>query len=93
MIVCKDSERGIIGRVCQQLGQRIRGIIVQSQLVDWYSRALHSDFSDQLGADLLNSLRQEFRNEFPFSVTFDAFYQERGYHRVHQPGSPFWIED
>jgi hypothetical protein len=93
VIVCKDSERGIIGRVCQQLGQRIRGIIVQSQLADWYSRALHSDFSDQLGADLLHSLRQEFRNEFPFSVTFDAFYQERGYHRVHQPDSPFWIED
>jgi len=93
VIVCKDSESEIIDRVCRQLGQRIQGIIVQSQLVEWYNRAVHGNFSDRLGTDLLNSLRQEFRNEFPFSETLEAFYEEREYHIIDQPGSPFWLED
>lgn len=93
VIVCKDSEKEIVDRVCQQLGQRIQGIIVQSQLVNWYDKALHGDFSDRLGADLLRSLRQEFRNEFPFSETLKTFYLEREYHKIHQPSSPFWLED
>ena len=92
VIVCKDSEKEIIERVCQQLGQRIQGIIVQSQLVEWYDQALRGDFSERLGDDLLNSLRQEFRNEFPFSGTFEPFYNERGYNKIHQPDSPFWLE-
>jgi hypothetical protein len=92
VIVCKDGEKEIIDRVCRQLGQRIQGIIVQSQLVKWYNQALHGDFSERLGDDLLSSLRQEFRNEFPFSETFRAFYEERGYHKIHQPSSPFWLE-
>jgi hypothetical protein len=84
VIVCKDkdSEKEIIERVCQQLGQRIQGIIVQSQLAQWYDQALRGAFSERLGSDLLNSLRQEFRNEFPFSETFEPFYHERGYIRL-----------
>ena len=93
VIVCKDGEKEIINRVCQQLGRRIQGIIVQSQLVKWYGQALHGHFSDRLGADLLNSLGQEFRNEFPFSETFRAFYEEREYHKILDPSSPFWLED
>lgn len=93
VIVCKDSEKDIIERVCQQLGQRIQGIIVQSQLVQWYDQALRGAFSERLGSDLLNSLRQEFRNEFPFSETFEPFYNERGYSRIDQPDSPFWLEE
>ncbi|HEY89091.1 MAG TPA: HaeII family restriction endonuclease [Thermoflexia bacterium] len=93
MIVCKDSEREIINRVCQQLGQRIQGLIVQSQLVEWYNRALRGDFSKQLATDLLRSLRQEYRNEFPFRETLRDFYKERGYQRIYQPSSPFWLED
>jgi type II restriction enzyme len=93
VIVCKDSERETIERVCQQLGQRIQGVIVQSQLVQWYEQALRGDFASRLGDDLLNSLRQEFRNEFPYSTTFEAFYKERGYDRVPQSSSPFWCGD
>jgi type II restriction enzyme len=93
VIVCRDSEKEIIDRVCQQLGQRIQGIIVQSQLVNWYDKALHGDFSDRLGTDLLGSLRQEFRNEFIFSETLSPFYLDREYHKIYQPSSPFWLED
>ena len=93
VIVCKDSEKEIIERVCQQLDQRIQGIIVQNQLVQWYNQALRGEFSERLGDDLLNSLRQEFRNEFPFSERFVPFYNKRAYNHIHQPNSPFWLED
>lgn len=93
VIVCVDGEKDIIERICLQLNQRIQGIIVQSQLVHWYNQALRGTFSPQLGEDLLHSLRQEFRNEFPFSTTFEPFYIERGYNSIHQPDSPFWIEE
>ncbi len=93
VIVCKDGEREIIERVCHQLGQRIRGIIVQSQLISWYDLALHGNVTAHLGKDLLASLQQEFRNEFPFSETFHSFYKQRGYDSIHRPDSPFWIEN
>ncbi|MBD3305591.1 HaeII family restriction endonuclease [candidate division KSB3 bacterium] len=93
VIVCVDGERDVIECICRQLNQRIQGIIVQSQLVQWYHQALHGEEATHLGEDLLHSLRQEFRNEFPFSKTFEPFYKERGYDMIHQPDSPFWVEE
>lgn len=93
VIVCKDSEKETIDRVLQQLGHRVQAIIIQSQLVQWYKQALHGKFADRMGDDLLSNLRQEFRNEFPYSVTFESFYREREYDRVPKSLSPFWQED
>ena len=95
VIVCKDGEEDIIGRICQQLGQgqRIQGIIVQSQLTKWYEKALRGEFADRLGDTLLRSLYQEFLNEFPYSQTFRSFYEERGYDQVPETSSPFWCAD
>ncbi len=93
VIVCVDGEKKIIERICQQLGHRIQGIILQSQLVTWYDSGLRGDFSKRLGNDLLKGLRQEFRNEFPFSNTFEPFYNEREYNKIYQPDSLFWLED
>ncbi|MDM8550409.1 HaeII family restriction endonuclease [Desulfobacterales bacterium HSG2] len=74
VIVCSDGEKEITERVCQQLSHSIQGVIVQSQLVEWYNLALRGHFSSCLSTDLLNSLCQEFHNEFPFSKTFEPFY-------------------
>jgi type II restriction enzyme len=93
VIVCADAEKETIERVCQQLGHKIKGIIVQTQLECWYDRALRGNFSKRAGQDLLKSLRQEFRNEFPFSKTFEPFYTARGYDKIKQPISIFKIED
>jgi hypothetical protein len=93
VIVCKDGEKEVIERVTMQLGYRVRGIIVQSQLARWYDQALRGEFADRLGNDLLHSLRQEFRNEFPYSTTFEQFYNGRGYNSVPRTTSPFWLED
>ncbi len=95
VIVCKDAERNVIERVCQQLGQRLRGIIQESQLVAWYERALAPNREDGLGETLLNSLIREFDLEFPFSETFHEFYEERGYDKISKPEveCPFWKPD
>lgn len=93
IIVCVDGEKETIERICHQLGQQIQGVIVQSQLEGWYNQAITGNFAKRLGDDLLNNLRQEFRNEFPFSKTFEPFYQQRNYHLIHQPNSIFWLED
>jgi len=93
VIVCVDSEKETIERVSKQLGHKIQGIIVQSQLETWYDYALRGKFSERLGADLLTSLRQEFRNEFPFSQTFEPFYKKRGYNKISKSNLPFWIEE
>jgi hypothetical protein len=93
VIVCKDSERETIERLLQQLGHRVQAIIVQSQLVQWYEQALRGEFAGRLGSDLLNDLRQEFRNEFPFSLEFDPFYKGRGYDIIPKSSSPFWRTD
>jgi len=93
VIVCKDSEKDTIERLLRQLGHRVQAVIIQSQLVQWYEQALHSEFAGRLGNDLLSNLRQEFRNEFPFSLKFDSFYRERGYDTISKSSSPFWRAD
>ncbi len=95
VIVCKDAEKAVVKRVCQQLGQRVRGIITEGQLIEWYSRALDPNREDNLGKTVLQNLTREFNIEFPFSETFTEFYQERGYDRIPQPDTecPFWEPD
>jgi len=95
VIVCKDYEQQQIKRFYQQMGfaGRVQGIITQSNLVEWYESALRGKFSDFLGDVLLVSLRNEFRNEFPFSTTFESFYTRRKYNEVSPSSSPFWQED
>jgi hypothetical protein len=94
IIVCKDSEKETIEKVCSQIGatSRIQGIVIQSQLTDWYERALRGEFASELGNTLLSSLRAEFTNEFPFSRTFGEFFRSRCYDQISVPSSPFWIE-
>lgn len=92
VIVCKDSEVELINRISTQIGQKIQGIITQTQLVQWYDRALRGLFSEQLGNDLLESLRWEYRREFPYSHSFNGFFEDRGYHLIEADKSPFWLE-
>ncbi|MGI0081624.1 MAG: HaeII family restriction endonuclease, partial [Nitrososphaerales archaeon] len=74
-------------------GQRVQAIIVESQLVEWYDKALRGKYSAELGNDLLFSLKQEFKNEFPYSSSFEGFYKEREYDKVPKSNSVFWQAD
>lgn len=83
VIVCKDTEERIIISLLTQIGwkARIQSVVVESELVDWYERALRGDYAEALGDVLLKTLRDEIINEFPSSLgeNFDEFMQQRGY--------------
>lgn len=95
IIVCRSAEREMVERICRQLGQRLRGIVTESELISWYERALSPQRQDGLGTRLIENLKTELSVEFPFSESFQAFYEERGYDRIPQPevDCPFWEED
>ncbi len=95
VIVCKDAEAEMINRVCEQLGCRLRGIIQESQLIEWYQQALNPKRTDSLAETLLKNLREQFKLEFSYSSTFEDFYKERGYDAIPQPNleCPFWEPD
>lgn len=91
VIVCKDSEEDVIKSLLTQLGwrSRIQSIITESELIDWYEKALRGNFSDVMGDKLLKSISDEIINEFPSADNSDfmEFYTQRGYDKLNDE---FW---
>ena len=91
VIVCKDSEEAVIKSLLTQLGwrSRIQSIITESELIDWYEKALRGNFSNVIGNKLLQSISEEIRNEFPSADNSDfmEFYTQRGYDKLNDE---FW---
>ncbi len=86
VIVCKDSEESVIKSLLNQLGwkSRIQSIVVESELLNWYEKALRGTFSDFIGDKLLKSITNELLLEFPSSDNSDfiEFYNSRGYNKL-----------
>jgi len=86
VIVCKDSEETVIKSLLTQLGwkSRIQSIIVESELIEWYERALRGVFANSIGDKLLKSISDEIVLEFPSADNSDflEFYMERGYDKL-----------
>jgi hypothetical protein len=91
VIVCKDSEEVVIKSLLTQLGwrSRIQSIITESELIDWYEKALRGNFSNVIGDKLLQSISEEIINEFPSADNSDfmEFYTQRGYDKLNDD---FW---
>lgn len=83
VIVCKDSEQKTIVSLLNQIGWRskIQSIVVESELEDWYEKALRGKFASSIGNELIEILEKEIINEFPITknVDFNIFYNTRGY--------------
>ncbi|PSF38754.1 HaeII family restriction endonuclease [Aphanothece hegewaldii CCALA 016] len=81
VIVCRDTDKNIIQTITQQIGwgQRVRGIIQESELISWYDRCLKGKFSNELAKPLLECIANSFRKEFPHSVALADFLEERKY--------------
>lgn len=81
VIVCKDSEESVIKSLLNQLGwkSRIQSIITESELIEWYKKALRGRFSDAIGDKLLKSISDEIMLEFPSADNSDfiAFYKKK----------------
>lgn len=86
VIVCKDSEESVIKSLLNQLGwkSRIQSIITESELIEWYNKALKGAFANTIGDKLLKSISDEIMLEFPSSDNseFMEFYKERGYDKL-----------
>lgn len=90
VIVCKDAEAQVIQTVLQQIGygKRVRGIVKESDLINWYEKCLRGKFSKKLANPLLERLLDGFEAEFPFSTTLAEFLESRNYN--HLEISDFW---
>jgi len=83
IIVCRDTEKKVILSILNQVGfkSRIQNVVIESQLFDWYDRALRGKFADRVGLKLMENIIDELRLEFPSSEggEFQRFIKERGY--------------
>jgi type II restriction enzyme len=91
VIVCKDSEEAVIKSLLTQLGwrSRIQSIITESELINWYEKALRGNFANVIGNKLLKSINDEIINEFPSADNseFLEFYKLREYDTLNDD---FW---
>jgi len=81
VIVCRDVDANAIRAITKQIGwgRRVRGIVRESDLVEWYERCLRGKFADRLARPLLRELLNEFQAEFPQAKAIGEFLVERGY--------------
>lgn len=97
VIVCKDAEKGIILSLLNQIGwrSRIQSIVTESDLVNWYNKALRGKYSNELGDNLLDKMRNELANEFPSIEDVPEIISSRrydlitDYNWVSEPSAPF----
>lgn len=87
VIVCKDADAVVIQTIIRQIGWglRVRGIVKETDLINWYERCLRGQFSDNLAIPLIEKLRTGFRAEFPQSFALTDFLEERGYMNITPP--------
>jgi type II restriction enzyme len=73
--------------ITQQIawGRRVRGIVKESDLIEWYERCLRGKFKDKLASPLLQRLAEGFKAEFPQNDGLAEFISERGYDRIIPP--------
>ena len=81
VVVCRDADEEVIRTINRQIGwgRRVRGIIRESMLVDWYDWCMRGKFSKDLAWPLLRMLMGGFRAEFPQVSTIDDFLADRVY--------------
>ncbi len=83
IIVCKDADKHKIETVLSHVGwgPRIQAIITTDELINWYKKALQGKFSNILGSEIISTLSNEIKNEFPSvgNDDFNKFKNERGY--------------
>jgi len=83
VIVCKDTEEKIISSILNQVGwkSKIQSIITETELIGWYEKALRGKYSNIIGDQLLQTINDEIKLEFPITddSEFTSFLEQRGY--------------
>ena len=93
IVVCCAADRQVIEIVLQQIdwGRKVRGIITEVDLEQWYERCLRGKYASLLAQKLLTKLSQEFKREFPQAAAIVDFIDGRGYMRL--TSSDMWNID
>jgi hypothetical protein len=91
VVVCKTAEKAVIETVLKQIGwgKRVRGVVTELELVQWYERCLCGTFSDKLAEPLLSLLGKGFKAEFPQNQEIVNFLEARGY--TTKPTESLWL--
>ena len=89
VIVCKDAEKDVIVSLLSQIGWRshIQSIVTESDLINWYEKALRGSYSDSIGDTLLYTLAAEIAEEFPSVDNTPDILKDRHYELI---SDPFW---
>jgi type II restriction enzyme len=89
VIVCQDADERVLSVVFEQIGwgSRVRGIIKESQLIEWFEKCLRGKFKNRLAAPLMDRLVTSFAVEFPQVDGLEGFIDERKYPLVDPPNS------
>lgn len=86
VIVCKDTEQKIIVSLLTQMGwkSRIQSIVTETDLLNWYEKALRGKYAKTIGDKVLKKLMEEIIVEFPVTdnVEFLTFIKKRGYNKI-----------
>nr|MBP3280911.1 HaeII family restriction endonuclease [Treponema sp.] len=84
VIVCKDAEKNTIFSLLSQIGwrSRIQSIVTESDLINWYEKALRGVYASEIGNRLLDVLKYEIAEEFPSVNSFPSVLKERHYERI-----------
>ncbi|SUT92323.1 HaeII family restriction endonuclease [Actinobacillus lignieresii] len=86
VIVCKDSEEKVIVSLLNQIGwkSKIQSIITETNLVNWYEKALRGKYAKELGQNILDKIKTEIFAEFPVTnnFEFEQFLRNRNYYSV-----------
>lgn len=84
VIVCKDAEKRVILSLLNQIGwrSRIQSIVTESDLINWYHKALRGKYAKELGDTLLNRMRVELANEFPSVEEVPEIIRNRHYELI-----------
>ncbi len=87
VIVCLSTEKEVIESLLQQVGwdKKIQGIVTIDDLEDWYGLCLNKKYRNNLGANLLKDIQEEFADEFPSNKEIDPFIKKRGYDKIVMP--------
>lgn len=71
IIVCKDVGKDVIVSLLSQIGWRshIQSVVSETDLVNWYEKALRGQYSELLADKLLYVLLKKLQKSSPPSIT------------------------
>lgn len=85
VIVCMRCDEKKIKSIMSQLGLKIKGIIVEDKLFEWYDEALRGEYAALMGSRIKEHLVDSINDEFPSLDGLEPFMKRRKYDQIAVP--------